>query len=296
MIFHKYHALGNDYIVLDPNTFTMDLKPDRIRNICDRHFGLGADGILFGPLQPSSPSFSKVKELAFNEKDEKPLCGVRIFNPDGSEAEKSGNGVRIFCRYLYDINRISADEPFQLVTLGGEVGCRVSQNANEVAVEMGHVSFNADDIPVSEGKGEILNDTITAGNYTYTYSAATIGNPHCIILKDELSVEEMKESGPLLENHTQFPNRTNVQFMQVLDRHNLQIEIWERGAGYTLASGSSASACAATARKLGLCDCYVAVHMPGGNLDIEISDDYHINLKGPVTAVASGTLSSEMTG
>ena len=127
-------------------------------------------------------------------------------------------------------------------------------------------------------------------------ASATIGNPHCVLSLPEISTDETKRFGPLLEVHPNFPNRTNVQFMKVLDRRNIQIEIWERGAGHTLASGSSSSASAAVAHKLGLCDGSITVHMPGGKLAIEIGKDFDVLMTGPVTKVGEGTMAAEMFG
>src|SRR5207247_7280308 len=129
---------------------------------------------------------------------------------------------------------------------------------------------------------------------SFQICAATIGNPHCVILLPTISEELAKTYGPHIETHPSFPKRTNVQFLQVLDRKNIRIEIWERGAGYTLASGSSSSAAAAVARKLGLCDQSIGVHMPGGNLAIEISDHFDILMTGPVTKVLEGIIADEL--
>lgn len=277
MKFHKYHALGNDYIVIEPRDCQKPLTSECIRTICHRHFGVGSDGILFGPLP--------AKEAK---------CALKIFNPDGSEAEKSGNGLRIFSRFLYDQERVTADEEFEIETKGGMVKSTVFKSGQKVRVEMGCVSFQAKDIPVSGPDRLMLNETISAGDREFTYCAATIGNPHCVIVLPEVSEDLAREYGPSLETHENFPNRTNVQFMQVIDRNNIRIEIWERGAGYTLASGSSSSASAAVARKLGLVDDKVTVHMPGGELQIEIGDDYSILMTGGVTRVADGEIQREM--
>jgi diaminopimelate epimerase len=141
---------------------------------------------------------------------------------------------------------------------------------------------------------EVLNEAITVQDRTFTFCAATIGNPHCVIPLAEVTPALAKRYGPDLEVHPIFPHRTNVQFMQVLDRANIRIEIWERGAGYTLASGSSSSAAAAVAHRLGLVDRQVSVHMPGGSLRIEIGPGYTIRMTGPVTRVADGTIDPEM--
>jgi diaminopimelate epimerase len=159
---------------------------------------------------------------------------------------------------------------------------------------MGQVSFQSDRIPVSGPPREVLNEKIDADGRTFTFCAATIGNPHCVVLLPEISAEMAKRYGPLLETDARFPKRTNVQFLKVLDRKNIQIEIWERGAGYTMASGSSSSAAAAVAHKLGLCDPSMTVHMPGGEISIEIGDGFSIQMTGPVTKVSEGTISEEI--
>jgi diaminopimelate epimerase len=276
MKFWKYHALGNDYIVIDPKDLPSPLTTEQVKTICHRNFGVGSDGILLGPLPSQKAPF-----------------GLRIFNPDGSEAEKSGNGLRIFSRFLWDQKLISTDE-FAVETVGGVVKATVFDGGKMVRVEMGKVSFASDRIPVAGPKREVINERISVGGREFTFCAATIGNPHCVLPLPEISAKLAREFGPLLETHANFPNRTNVQFLKVLDRANIQIEIWERGAGYTLASGSSSSAAAAVAHKLGLVDKSVAVHCPGGIIKIEIGDDFAIQMTGSVTKVSDGVISPEI--
>ncbi|MGD8786048.1 MAG: diaminopimelate epimerase [Phycisphaerales bacterium] len=275
MKFHKYHALGNDYIVLDPADFKEPTK-DQIRRLCHRNYGIGSDGILYGPTDTEKANFA-----------------LRIFNPDASEAEKSGNGLRIFARYLWDKGNVKEDE-FTILTAGGKVKAKVYENGKKVTVDMGQVSFDSTKIPVEGAPREVINEEMEIGGKPIKFSAVTIGNPHCVILQDEISEAETKELGPLIETEPRFPNRTNVQFIKVLDRSNIRIEIWERGAGYTLASGSSSSASAAIAHRLGLCDSNITVHMPGGKIEIAISEDYSITMTGPVTKVAEGIISEEI--
>ena len=271
MKFEKYHALGNDYLVYDPLRSDHTFPANEIIRICHRNFGLGSDGILVGPLQTEKADF-----------------GLRILNPDGSEAEKSGNGLRIFARYLYDQKKVGSS-PFTVDTLGGIVTCEVTADASSISVEMGQVSFHSDIIPVSvEGEArEVLSEEITVNGETYKYYAGTIGNPHCVVPLPEISEELARKLGPELENHPLFPNRTNVQLLQVLDRNRIRIEIWERGAGYTLASGSSSSAAGAVARKMGACDENITVEMPGGEIGLVIDDDFNVKMTGPATRVAS---------
>ncbi len=274
--FYKYHALGNDYLVIDPKDFPGSLTVEQVRLICHRNFGIGSDGILFGPLPAETARFA-----------------LRIFNPDGSEAEKSGNGLRIFSRYLYDQKLVGTEE-FAIQTAGGLVTSAISPGGRMIRVEMGKVRFWNDQIPMTGPKREVINEPLQAGDRTFTVCAATIGNPHCVVPLPAITPDLARQYGPLIENHSSFPKRTNVQFMKVIDRGNIQIEIWERGAGYTLASGSSSSAAAAVAHKLRLCDSSIKVHMPGGIIGIEIGQEFAIQMTGSVTRVAEGVLSPEM--
>jgi diaminopimelate epimerase len=271
----KYHGLGNDYIVINPADLSRELTPQQIRRICDRHYGVGSDGILLGPLPAANGDF-----------------GLRIFNPDGSEAEKSGNGLRIFTRYLWDRGLVG-DAPFTVATAGGVVTAQVHQAGRRVTVTMGRVSFDSREIPVAGPPREVLNETMRVGATELHYCAATLGNPHCVVLREQVSAAEAQRLGPLVETDALFPRRTNVQFMQVLDHARLRIEIWERGAGYTLASGSSACAAAAVAHRLGLCDAQVTVSMPGGQLEVGIAPGWSVTLHGPVTKVWAGALFEE---
>jgi diaminopimelate epimerase len=277
MYFCKYHGLGNDYIVLDPRHIERLPDKEHIRRICHRNYGIGSDGILWGPAALDHNDFS-----------------VRIFNPDGSEAEKSGNGLRIFARYLLDCGLVSEGNPFEISTVGGSVTARVSDNGRNVSVEMGQVSFDSRKIPVKGNQREVINELLDIDGVPLVYCAATIGNPHCVIIEENLDVQRVKKLGPKIENHPIFPNRTNVQFANVIDRSSIRIEIWERGAGYTLASGSSASATAAVVHRLGLCGRQVSVHMPGGTLNIIIEKDYHITMSGPVVRIGEGKIDLEM--
>lgn len=278
MQFHKYHALGNDYIVMNPADFPdwTAPSPAQIRVICHRNFGVGSDGILWGPLPSSSSEF-----------------GLRIFNPDGSEAEKSGNGLRIFSRYLWDAGLVKTPT-FTIETPGGHVRSEIKQNGALITVDMGRVSFDSTRIPVAGPPREVLNESITILDRDFTFCAATIGNPHCVLPLPAVDADLAHRYGPLLETHPHFPRKTNVQFLQVLDRANIRIEIWERGAGYTLASGSSSSAAAAVAHKLGLVDTSVTVHMPGGQIGIEIGPDFAIAMTGTVNKVADGVIHPDL--
>lgn len=278
MEFSKYHALGNDYLVLDPRNFPDWESPSvsQIRVICHRNFGVGSDGILWGPIPSQCCDF-----------------GLRIFNPDGSEAEKSGNGLRIFSRYLADVGAVNSPS-FSIETLGGQVAVTIGPKDRLISVEMGRVSFTSDKIPVAGPVREVINESFDINGRTFTFCAATIGNPHCVIILDSISAKIARAFGPAIESHANFPSKTNVQFLKVLDRKNIQIEIWERGAGYTLASGSSSSASAAVAYRLGLVDESVTVHMPGGIINIDIGSDYAIGMTGSVNHVAEGIIGQDL--
>lgn len=276
MKYAKYHGLGNDYIVLDPENINNIPSIKQIQIICNRNFGIGSDGILYGPYAENNFDFN-----------------LRIFNPDGSEAEKSGNGLRIFSRYLWDKGCVD-EKPFTIKTISGTVLSQVHDNGKIITVEMGTVSFNKNDIPVNCVSEEVINQVLKVSDREFTFCAATVGNPHCIIICENISAEETKKYGPQIENNQLFPNRTNVQFMKIIDRNNIRIEIWERGAGYTLASGSSSCAAGAVAKKLGLCDDKIDVHMPGGIINLFISDNFEITMSGPVIKVCEGIIDSEI--
>lgn len=271
MKFSKYHALGNDYLVIEPKNTNKPLSQKDIKTICDRNFGVGSDGILFGPEADETANFS-----------------VKIYNPDGSEAEKSGNGLRIFSRYLWDRTLVS-DKTFSIQTKGGKVSAVVAKDGKSVSVEMGKVRFTHGKIGDPQPKPE----TIKVEDKEFTYYLANVGNPHCVIFVEELSSELAKIYGSIIETLPRFTNRTNVQFVKVLDRGSIQIEIWERGAGYTLASGSSSTAAATVAHALGYCGPEIMVNMPGGTIYIELDKDFHATMTGAVSKISEGEVSAE---
>ncbi len=277
--FTKGHGLGNDYVVLNEADLRAPLSVRAIQKICDRNRGVGSDGILL--LVPTARAD----------------FGLRIFNPDGSEAEKSGNGLRIFAKYLWDHGH--AKRPtFTVDTKGGVVECRchvADGRVNFVTVEMGRATFRAPEIPMHGPERDVVGVPLQLGDgTTLMVTAVSIGNPHCVTFVERLDDAYCRRLGPLLENHPAFPNRTNVQFARVRARDALDILIWERGAGYTLASGSSSCGAAAAAVRNGLCDHgRVRVRMPGGELVIEVRPDWSLRLEGPVEEVFAGTLSAE---
>jgi diaminopimelate epimerase len=276
MRFAKYQGLGNDYLVMDSRELESPLAPSQVKRICDRHYGVGSDGIIL--RQPNKA---------------KGIFSIHIFNPDGSWVEKSGNGLRIFSRYLWDRGEVT-DAPFRVETPGGTVTCRVLDEGRLVMVDMGQAVFDSARIPVAGPAREVLKEPLEIDGQTLEISVVSMGNPHCVVHRKEVLEAEARELGPLIETHPMFPNRTNVQFMQVVDRGNIRIEIWERGAGYTLASGTSSCAASAVAHRLGLCGPKVTVHMPGGQLHIEIGQDYEMRMTGPVGKVYQGVVGEEV--
>ena len=301
--FRKYQALGNDYIVLDPADWPLPPSPAAIRRICDRRYGVGADGILWGPCEPAEAA------SAISRRPQP--FGLRLFNPDGSEFEKSGNGLRIFARYLWDRRRPPGRQ-FAISTAGGLVVAHVLDEAgSRISMEMGRLSFDSRAIPVAGPPREVLEERITVAGRELRITAATIGNPHCVVFVDDETFEVFGDPsagsgqaleglaqnlGSLLERLPLFPNRTNVQFVRPLDHHTLRMAIWERGAGYTLASGTSACAAAGAAIRTGRCASPVTVQMPGGALHVEVAGDWSARLTGAVEPVCSGEVSEEATG
>jgi len=277
--FFRGHGLGNDYVVMDPKELTFRLTPKNVELICNRNWGLGSDGIL--ALVPS-------KQANF---------GLRIFNPDGSEAEKSGNGLRIFARYLHATGK-TKKRHFTVETKGGLVTIDLHidrhGDASAVTVEMGRATFKPSALPCSLIVEELIQQPIMAAGRSLHFTGVSVGNPHCVLFKqsgETWSREDLLSLGPALENHALFPKRTNVQLAVPTGPKEIYILIWERGAGETQASGSSSCAAASAAVRLGLVKSPVTVKMPGGTLNIDVASDFRLTMKGPVAEVARGTLS-----
>jgi diaminopimelate epimerase len=274
--FFKYQALGNDMIVIDPTQFTTPLTPIIIRQICDRHFGPGADGVCYGPLPGEDLSFT-----------------MRFFNPDGSEAEKSGNGLRIFARYVWDAG-YAARSPFTINIQGSLITATIEDEwAQHIGLKMGRLSFLSDEIPMAGPPREVVEEDQTFRDTSVKITGVNIGNPHCVIFTEHSLVKMARELGPHIETDHLFPNRTNVQFARVVDQHTLRIEIWERGAGYTLASGTSATAAAGAAVKTNRCCTPVTVQMQGGEAVVEIDPTWHTTLTGSVAGVYHGEFTTD---
>jgi diaminopimelate epimerase len=255
----KSHGLGNDYLVADPAELPFVVSPERVRLVCDRHIGVGSDGLL---LQDGT-------------------MGLRILNPDGSEAEKSGNGLRIFARWLFDTRRVEV-RTFTIEVGGAQADVEVHADGS-VTAAMGRPTFRDEVRTLTLGDGE-----------AYAVVALSIGNPHCVLFRPELDITELHRLGPLVERHPAFPRRTNVQLAHVVDPGTVELLIWERGAGETRASGSSACAVVAAAHRAGLVAAEVSARMPGGELSVRVGSDGRLWQRGPVEELARITLSPEL--
>ena len=271
----RYHGLGNDYLVFDPNKNELELNKANVEMLCNRNMGLGSDGILEGP-------FIGEKHMS-----------LRIWNPDGSVAEKSGNGVRIFAKYLKDAGYVQKKN-YKLVTDGGLVEITyLNEDGSRLRISMGRLSFWSDEIPVTGERREVINEDMVFGRTLYPVTCVSVGNRHCVIPMREISQPLVCKIGNYSEVARYFPDRINTEIMKVIDNNNIAIETYERGAGYTMATGTGACAAAGVAHKLGLTGNKVIVHMPGGELQVEIDDNWEVYMTGEVFYVAKISLSNE---
>lgn len=271
----RYHGLGNDYLVYDPNKNELELNKENVEMLCNRNMGLGSDGILEGP-------FIGEKHMS-----------LKIWNPDGSIAEKSGNGVRIFAKYLKDAGYVQKKN-YHLVTDGGMVEITyLNEDGSRLRISMGKISFWSDEVPVTGERREVINEDMVFGRTLYPVTCVSVGNPHCVIPMREISKPLVCKIGNYSEVARYFPERINTEIMKVIDNNNIAIETFERGAGYTMANGTGACAAAGVAYKLGLTGNKVIVHMPGGELQVEIDENWDVYMTGEVFYVAKICLSSE---
>lgn len=257
----KSHALGNDYLIVEDGPLP---TPAQARALCDRTRGIGSDGVLL-PVPPEGADY-----------------GLRILNPDGSEAQKSGNGLRIYARWLRD--RRGAGAAFSVSTPGGLVRCRVGPDA--VEVDMGEACFEPAALPMRSA-GPFIEQALEVDGQPWTFTALSVGNPHAVHFT-ERALDELpwRAVGAAVERHPAFPERVNVQFARVLGPGALELRVWERGAGETSASGSSACAVAAAAVRTGRQALgELTLHMPGGVLTVRVDPRWALRLRGPVTPV-----------
>jgi diaminopimelate epimerase len=274
--FAKGHGLGNDYLVVDAADLSIDITPAFIRAICDRHRGAGSDGLLVGSIDGKGIS-------------------LRIYNPDGTEAEKSGNGLRIFGAYLHG-RELVGDEWFEVHLIKDTVSMRVEQEMGGgelmIRAAMGRADFNEAAVSFSGRSGQ---DFELPEGGSASVMTVSLSNPHCVVFVEELERSDFLRRAPQLSNHASFQFGTNVQFARVVDRNHVQAWIWERGVGETLASGSSSCAVAAAAVKRGSVDAgLITVQMPGGEAEVEVREDFSVLLRAPAQIILKGTIPGEV--
>jgi diaminopimelate epimerase len=270
--FEKWQALGNDYLILEADRLPWELTETRIEWLCDPHFGVGADGIL----------------LLSRSEDPEFVADLRIFNPDGSEAELSGNGAREAILYLRRNGWTDEDE-FAISTVAGPIRPTITGELT-CSVDMGRASTTSKDYPSG---GEDGRGTLEAGGRSWEFQHVSIGNPQCaIVVGEELDDLDLGTIGPGIEGHELFPNRTNVSFLEI-DGSRVRARIFERGVGETLSSGTGASGAAVTAFLRGS-QSPIVVELEGGELEVEIGDDLALRLNGWAEPVFRGELSPEL--
>ncbi|MGN0170573.1 MAG: diaminopimelate epimerase [Lachnospiraceae bacterium] len=275
LMIKKYHGLGNDYLVIDPNKNDVELQETHIRKLCKRNFGIGADGILYGPIKKDGKVF------------------VRCYNPDASEASNTGTGIRIFAKYLRDEGYEKGNQ-VSFYTRGGKAEVEfLNEDATLVRAKIGKADFHASAIPVIGEDREVINEAMYFGGNLYEVTCLSVGNPHCVLLSNEVNYKKVMEIGPSVENAEYFPDRVNFMMLHVIDRSHVEIEVYERGAGYTLASGTSACAAVAVTTRLGLTERKITVSQPGGDLVVELDDEDDIIMTGSVESVGMMMLSED---
>ena len=288
--FFKYQALGNDFIIVDDLATETKLSEDAIRTLCDRHFGVGADGvILVRPADSRAEAVSK-KQAPQGERDNFLML---YYNADGSSAAVCGNGLRCVAKFLYD-ERLSLRKTLRIGTLEGakDVNLLLEDNqVKEIRVDMGKPRFKPSEIPMKVEGEKVLNQKIEVNSEQVEVTCLSMGNPHCVIFVEEEDQAFFEAIGPALENHPLFPERTNVEFARVIDSKTLKVSVWERGVGMTLACGTGACASYVASILNGyLSSPQGEVILPGGKLGIEWPKKNHIYLTGPAEKVFSGRI------
>lgn len=280
MRFAKLHGLGNSYVYIDlVSRPAPDLNWSELaRRVSDRGFGIGSDGLIL--ILPSDRADLR----------------MRMFNADGSEGEMCGNGIRCFARYAADLGLVRGD-CVRVETLAGVLKvelCRSGGSVSAVRVDMGPPRFRPEEIPLRGfDQGPVVYEPLRVGDHMYRITAVSMGNPHCVILVDNVAAAPVRTLGPKVETHPAFPKGVNVEFVEVLNRENVRMRVWERGSGETNACGTGACATAVATSLLGLTMRRVHVHMLGGTLEIDWAADGHVYMTGPCEPVCEGELSEE---
>lgn len=273
MKFHKYVAAGNDFIVFNGLEENIKNYNDLALNVCNRHFGIGADGILVC----KESSIADIKML--------------YYNSDGSQGEMCGNGIRAFSKYIYD-NNIVREKEISIETLVGIKYINIDINeegkANKIKVDMGYPIFQSKDIPINIDKEEAIEETINIEGKDYIYSAINMGVPHVVMFLKNINNIDINDLGRKIENHSNFPKKTNVNFVEIIDKGNINIYTWERGAGRTLGCGTGSCSSVVIGNKLKKLNEKVNVRAEGGNLYIELDNDYRVHMSGEATCIAKG--------
>lgn len=273
MKFFKMHGLGNDFVLVDAAEENLpDPLPEMARRICHRRFGIGSDGLIL--VYPSGEADGR----------------MRMFNPDGSEAEMCGNGIRCVARFLHEQNRTLGREEVHVETAAGLKRLRIVERGERrtlVQVEMGMPRFGGREIPLREVEGEWIDQEISVGEETYRATAVSMGNPHCVIFVDHVDLFPVEKAGSLIERHSLFPERTNVEFVEVFPS-GLKQRTWERGVGETLACGTGASAVLAAAFRTGRSGRNARIALRGGELEVSWPSNGPVFLVGPAEDVFQG--------
>jgi diaminopimelate epimerase len=272
MRFIKMHGIGNDYVYIDCFRETVT-EPERLAiRISDRHCGVGGDGLIL--IMPSDRADAR----------------MRMFNADGSEAQMCGNGIRCLAKYLYE-SGISRKPQLTVETLAGVLRLQLSTSngtVEKVKVNMGMPRLRRQDIPMLGGGDRVLGEKLAAGDREFAVTCVSMGNPHCVIYVDDVANFPVTQYGPLLEHHPQFPQRTNVEWVEWLNRREIRQRTWERGSGETLACGTGACATAVASVLNGKTERTVTVHLLGGDLEVEWADDDSVYMTGPAVEVFRG--------
>ena len=276
MNFTKWQGCGNDFVLIDCRERALDDYGAFAQKVCDRHYGVGADGVLV-VLDSDKADFR-----------------MRIFNTDGSEAEMCGNGIRCFARYLYD-NGITTKRKFTIETGAGVLVPEIVETDGKVTgvrVDMGEPVLEADKIPMAGyGSKRVVNEPVEVAGRTWHITGVSMGNPHCVVFVDDIKTTPIEEVGPIFETQERYPKKTNTEFVQVLDRQHMRMRVWERGAAITLACGTGACATLTAAVLNGLTDRKAEITLDGGKLLIEWNEqDNHIYMTGPAEQSFAGTL------
>ena len=273
--FSKYQGLGNDFILID-NRHAADpiITPEQAQKMCDRHFGIGADGVIF--LLPGTEDTDYT---------------MRIYNSDGSEPEMCGNGIRCFAKFIADLlGNTEIDRSYKINTLAGTIVPKLESNG-EVTVDMGEPQLTAAQIPttLAAGDDKVVAQSLEVGDRNWSVTAVSMGNPHCITFVEDSDRIELEKIGPMFEHHAVFPQRTNTEFIQVVRSDYVKMRVWERGAGITLACGTGACASVVAGVLNNKCDRSCTVELPGGCLQITwLAEDNRVYMTGPATEVFKG--------